>query len=130
MESSILTSTKKVLGIAKDYTAFDLDVIMHINATFSILYDLGLGPVDGFMIEDSSAEWEDFAAPSNQLNLVKTYVFLKVRMLFDPPTTSFLIDAMSKQISEYEWRLNTKREYALDPVDPMTRINSEVICDY
>lgn len=110
METSILTSTKKVLGIAESYTAFDLDILTHINATFSILNQLGVGPLEGFMIEDDSTEWEEFVVPINQLNLVKTYVYLKVGMLFDPPTTSFLIEAKTKQIEEYEWRLNVFRE--------------------
>lgn len=119
MEESILKSTKKILGLAENYTAFDLDVITHINGAFSILEQLGVGPPDGYMIEDYRDEWEDYDAPQNQLNLIKTYIFLKVRMLFDPPTTSFLIEAMNNQISEYEWRLNTYREFALDPTDPM-----------
>lgn len=119
MESSILTSTKKVLGIADDYTVYDLDIINFINAAFSILNQLGVGPVEGFMIEDASTEWEEFNIPMNQLNLVRTYVFLKARILFDPPSTSFLIEASTKQIEEYEWRLSTFREWALDPVDPM-----------
>lgn len=120
MEMSILTSTKKVLGIADDYTVFDLDIITHINAAFSILNQLGIGPVEGFMIEDKSDFWDDFVAPTVQLNLIKTYVFLKVRMLFDPPTTSYLLDAMKSQVEEYEWRLSTMREWELDPVDPRT----------
>jgi hypothetical protein len=120
MENSILLSTKKILGIADSYTVFDLDIITHINATFNLLYQLGIGPAEGFMIEDDSAVWEDFAdVPMHQLNLVRTYVFLKVRMLFDPPTTSFMITAMTDQIKEYEWRLNCFREWDLDPVDPM-----------
>jgi hypothetical protein len=110
METSILTSTKKVLGIAESYTVFDLDIITHINAVFSILYQLGVGPVNGFMIEDASMEWEDFAVPTSQVNLIKTYLFLKVSLLFDPPTTSFLLDAKKEQIAEYEWRLNVARE--------------------
>lgn len=110
MEQSILTSTKKILGITPDYIVFDLDIITHINAAFSILLQLGVGPEDGFMIEDSTTEWEEFDILSYQLNLVKTYIFLKVRLLFDPPTTSFLIEAMNKQIMEYEWRLNVFRE--------------------
>lgn len=111
MEESILTSTKKILGIAESYTAFDLDIITHINAAFSILSQLGIGSADGFMIEDDSADWIDFEdVLQSQLNMVRTYVFLKVRMLFDPPTTSFLIEAMNKQIDEYEWRLNMSRE--------------------
>ena len=117
MEESILNSTKKILGLADDYTPFDLDVITHINAAFSILDQLGVGPLGGFSIVDDTTTWSEFIVPDNQLHLVKTYVFLKVRMLFDPPTTSFLIEAMNNQIKEYEWRLNIFREYAL-PDDP------------
>ena len=113
MESSILNSTKKILGLSEDYAVFDLDVITHINAAFSVLNQLGVGPVDGYFIEDESDEWGDFDVPANQLNLVKTYIFLKTRLLFDPPTTSFLLDAMQNQIKEYEWRLNNFREYLI-----------------
>ena len=128
MENSILLSTKKILGIADSYTVFDLDIITHINATFNLLYQLGIGPAEGFMIEDDSAVWEDFAdVPMHQLNLVRTYVFLKVRMLFDPPTTSFMITAMTDQIKEYEWRLNCFREWDLDPVDPMNPDRKSVV---
>lgn len=117
METSILTSTKKILGIAADYTAFDLDIITHINAAFSTLTQLGVGPATGFMIEDAEDEWYDFVEDDIQLNLVKTYVYLKVRQLFDPPTTSYLISAVEKQIQELEWRMNTNRE-ATEWVDP------------
>lgn len=120
MEESILKSTKKILGLDDSYTAFDLDVITHINSAFSTLDQLGVGPDGGFFIEDDRDEWSDFTVPKNQLNLIKTYVFLKVRMLFDPPTTSFLIEATNNQLREYEWRISTFREWALDPVDPMT----------
>lgn len=120
METSILTSTKKILGVAESYHAFDLDIVTHINATFSILNQLGVGPVEGYMIEDEQAKWEDYGVPINQLNLVKTYVYLKVRLLFDPPATSYLITASEEQIAQYEWRLNSFREWELDPVDPMT----------
>lgn len=110
MADSILDSTKKILGLDAGYTPFDLDVITHLNAAFSVLDQLGVGPVGGFFIEDNGPTWDDFEAPPNQLNLVRTYVFLKVRMLFDPPSTSFLIEAMNNQIREYEWRLNVFRE--------------------
>ena len=127
METSILISTKKVLGIAEDYTVFDLDIITHINATFSLLNQLGVGPVEGFFIEDDSSTWDEFVVPPNQLNLVKTYVILKVRMLFDPPATGFLTTAMENQIKEYEWRLNVFREVELydDVVDvvPSRRVS-------
>ena len=117
MEQSILNSTKKILGIAADYVAFDLDIITHINAAFSTLTQLGVGPADGFMIEDDSAEWEEYITDGPQLNSVKTYVYLKVRQLFDPPTTSYLITATEKQIEELEWRLNVNRE-STQWVDP------------
>jgi len=116
MENSILLSTKKVLNLAPEYTVFDEDVIMHINAAFSILNQLGVGPVEGFTIQDEAAIWEDFILlPGSEpsLGLVKTYVQLKARFLFDPPTTSFLLEAMKEQIEQYEWRLNVFREYAL-----------------
>lgn len=110
MEASILKSTKKILGVASEYTAFDLDIITHINSTFSILSQIGIGPVYGFAIEDDQAEWSDIDLPRNQLGMVRTYVFLKVRILFDPPATSFLIEASNKQIEEHEVRLSYFRE--------------------
>lgn len=110
MEPSILISTKKILGLDSDYIAFDLDILTHINSVFSILDQLGIGAEGGYAIEDETAVWEDLALPANQLAMVRTYVFLKVRMLFDPPTTSFMIDALQKQIEEHEWRLNMARE--------------------
>lgn len=109
MESSILISTKKVLGLAADYTAFDEDVLMHINATFNILNQLGLCPT-GFTIEDESAIWEDLLMPADRLSLTKTYIFLSVKLLFDPPATSYLITAAQEQLAEYSWRLNIMRE--------------------
>lgn len=110
MENSILISTKQVLGVGEGYTVFDLDIITHINASFSVINQIGVGPAEGFFIEGETEEWADIGLPNKQLNLVKTYILLKVRMLFDPPGTGFLIDAMTKQISEYEWRLNAFRE--------------------
>lgn len=113
MESSILISTKKILGVAEEYTAFDPDIITHINSSFSVLNQLGVGPTEGFGIEDETAEWTDIGIPANQLSMVRTYIYLKTRMLFDPPNTSFLIEAMNKQIEELEWRLNVFREVML-----------------
>jgi len=107
---SILNSVKKVLGVASDVTHFDLDIMMHINTTFSTLNQLGIGPDEGYMIEDSSASWDAFLGSDPRLNNVKTYVYLRVRTLFDQPQTSFLNDAMKKQIEELEWRLNVYRE--------------------
>lgn len=110
MEQSILTGTKKILGIAEDYTAFDHDIITHINSTLSILDQLGVGPAGGFGIEDKEQTWEDLGLPDNQMRMVRTYVYLKVRLLFDPPTTSFLLDAMKEQVAEHENRLTFYRE--------------------
>lgn len=120
MEQSILTSTKKILGIAEDYTVFDLDIITHINSAFSTLTQLGVGPIAGFIIDDAEATWDGFTdVEDHQYSSVKSYVFLKVRQLFDPPQTSYLISAVERQITELEWRLNTHREETqwIDP-DP------------
>lgn len=113
MEESILTSTKKILGLGEDYEYFDLDVTTHINAAFSTLNQLGIGPIDGFSIEDKETTWDEYDIPANQLHMLKTYIYLKVRMAFDPPGTSFLIESAKNQIEEYEWRLNTFREDAI-----------------
>lgn len=106
MTQSILQSTKKILGIAPEYQAFDLDVMTHINTAFSTLEQIGVGPVGGFMINDDFAEWGHFLGDDPRLNSVKTYVYLRVRLLFDPPTNSFTIGAMQEQVKELEWRLS------------------------
>lgn len=121
MTDSILESTKKVLGIESDYTAFDVDILMHINSVFSTLNQLGVGPVDSFTIEDKIPTWADFLETEKNINSVKTYVYLKVRLIFDPPSTSFAIESMQKQIQEFEWRLNVQREEVMYPwVPPVT----------
>ena len=107
MDSSILTSIKKLLGIAEEDTSFDQDIIMHINTVFAILSQLGVGPANGFSIEDDSAIWEDYLGNATNLELVKSYIYMKVRSMFDPPTSSILADAMNKNIGELEWRINT-----------------------
>lgn len=117
MSDSILNSTKKILGISEDYTAFDHDVLTHINSVFSTLSQLGIGPENGFMIDDSSAVWQDFFI-DNQLNAIRTYVYLRVRLLFDPPMTSYLLTALREQILELEWRLNAYREMRDHPYIP------------
>ena len=107
---SILDSVKKVLGIEAEYKAFDEDVLMHINTAFATLYELGVGPKEGFEIEDNVSVWEDYLGDDPNLDGVKTYVFLRVKLLFDPPTTSFAIEALNKQRQELEWRLNVYKE--------------------
>lgn len=110
MEPSILKSTKKILGVGEADTSFDVDIMTHINAVLSVLTQVGIGPNNGYMIEDDTATWDAFIGTDPRLNLVKTYLYLKVRLLFDPPGTSYAIDAMEKQIAEFEWRLNVMRE--------------------
>lgn len=116
MSDSILTSVKKVLGIAEEYTAFDPDIVLHINSVFSTLNQLGIGPEVGFAIEDKEDLWSDFLGNDIRLNSVKTYVCLRVRLLFDPPATSFVQDSMKRQIEELEWRLNVHRESLAYPM--------------
>lgn len=107
---SILTSIKKLLNIAEDDTSFDMDVIMHINSVFMILSQLGVGPSSGFTIEDEYAEWYDFLPEGTNYEAVKTYVYQKVRLVFDPPTNSSHLEALKQSIAEYEWRLNLQAE--------------------
>ena len=106
METSILDSIKKLLGIPSDVTEFDTDILIHINSVFSILTQLGVGPSSGFSIEDSSAEWSDFIGDDARLSDVKSFVYLKTRLLFDPPASSAAMDAMNRMASELEWRIN------------------------
>ena len=106
METSILTSIKKMLGVAEDYTEFDEDIITHINSIFLNLTQLGVGPEEGFMIEDDTSVWEDFINDSIQLQAVKTYMYLKVKLLFDPPLSSSVTESFTRMIAELEWRLN------------------------
>lgn len=107
---SVLTSIKKLLGIAEEYEHFDADLIMHINSVFSILTQLGVGPSKGFMIEDKNATWKDFISDESKYMLVKSYMHLKVKLLFDPPLSSAVLECYKTQISEYEWRLNVAAE--------------------
>lgn len=123
MAKSILDTTKKALGLDATNTEFDVDIIMHINSVFSTLNDLGIGPAEGFAIEDATPTWDDYIPANPRYNSVQSYMYLKVRMLFDPPATSFHITAIQKQIDEYEWRLNVKYENdtwvpPVEPVDP------------
>lgn len=110
MTESILNTIKQMVGVEQDYDAFDMDLVVDINSAFYSLRQLGVGPTEGFIISDDVAKWNDFVEDKSLLGLVKTYVYLKVRMLFDPPTNSFLTSSIEKQISEYEWRLNVAGE--------------------
>ena len=105
---SILLSIKKLLGIPRDYKHFDTDIIMHINSVFMVLNQLGVGPVDGFVITDEYVTWDEFITDDDVLREnVKAYTGAKVRFQFDPPTSSALLGALERMIAEYEWRINT-----------------------
>ena len=101
---SVLNSIKKLLGIQESYTIFDADLIMHINSTFAMLNQIGIGPKEGFMIEDSYTTWDEYITQANE-SMVKSYIYLKVRLLFDPPSNNSLIESINRQLSELEWRL-------------------------
>lgn len=107
---SILVSIKKLLGLSIEYEYFDNDIIMHINAAFMNLKQLGVGPTEGFVITDMFQRWSDFNKDPNRCQAVKTYVYLKVRLDFDPPTNSSVLAAMQRRIEELEFRLNVDCE--------------------
>ena len=107
---SILTSVKKMLGIEESYTHFDPELVLFINSVFGILFQLGVGPKDTpFTISDSSSEWSDFIQ-ENQIETVKSYVFAKVKLLFDPPSSSFVLSSYQDLIKEFEWRCHVDAE--------------------
>lgn len=109
---SILNSVKKQLGIAPDYEPFDPDIIIHINTVFSILHQLGAGPEDGFLIEGAEEVWSDYIGDNpKRLNLIKSYMYLKVRLLFDPPTNSGVTEATNRVIDELEFRINAATDF-------------------
>lgn len=109
MTNSILLTVKKMLGIAEEYHAFDLDIIININSVFLTLNQLGVGPIQPYKITGEEENWDDFQGES-PIPGVETYVYLKTRLLFDPPTNSFLVDNIQKQIAELEWRMNVQVE--------------------
>ena len=111
MNESILTSIKKLLGITEEYTHFDADIIMHINSVFMILMQLGIGPTDGFSISDDSAVWSDFLSDATWFESVKSYVYMKVKLIFDPPQSGTVIGSMEKLISEFEWRCMEEADF-------------------
>lgn len=113
---SILTSIKKLLGITEDCTDFDDDIIMHINSAFMVLNQLGVGPEEGFSIKDKDSKWIYFVSEKH-VEAVKTYTYLKVKIVFDPPTSGTVMDVMNRQIVEYEWRLNNAAETKPTVVD-------------
>ena len=112
-DESILTSVKKVLGIPEYYEHFDQDILLHLNSVMSILHQLGVGPENGFVVEDDSTKWSDVFdgdIDTNKMMDVKSYVCLRVRLLFDPPASSGAIDAIERQMREIEWRITVTRD--------------------
>lgn len=110
-EESILNSIKKLLGLPIDYNPFDMDIIIHINSVFATLAQMGVTPKEqeGFSIEDSSITWSSFTDDDILLNNVKSYVYLKVKLLFDPPVNSTVMESINRQINELEYRLYTQK---------------------
>lgn len=103
---SILNSVKKMLGLTEEYDYFDPDIIMHINSVFMILNQLGVGPQNGFSISDKTTTWDEYFSDDQNVEAVKSYMYMKVRLMFDPPLSSSVTDAINRNISELEWRLN------------------------
>lgn len=110
MTDSILDSIKKLVGLEADYTPFDTDITIHINSAFATLHQLGVGPTAGFQIVDKTSKWNEFTQDDVTLNNVKTYVYVYVRIRFDPPTSAAALNAFQAMEKEYEWRLNVAGE--------------------
>ena len=107
---SILTSIKKMLGISDEYTHFDTDLVMYINSVFTVLHQLGVGPSSGFSIAGAEETWSAFLPGDSNLELVKSYMQQKVRLLFDPPLQSSVLEAIKRNVDEFEWRLQVAAE--------------------
>lgn len=111
---SILTSIKKLLGIAEDYEFFDTDIITFINSSLSVLTQLGVGPEGGFVITGKGETWSDFISDETKFELAKSYIYMKVRLLFDPPSNSSVLNSFNTMISEFEWRLTVNSDEVLN----------------
>lgn len=108
--NSILLEIKQSIGLGEQETIFDSDIIMYINSAFLNLFQLGVGPSIGFAISDKTKTWNEFTTDLNILGYIKTYIFIKTKLLFDPPQTSFVLEALERQIQQIEWRLNVQAE--------------------
>lgn len=116
--SSILQTIKKLLGIAPEETAFDTDIMLHINTTFAILNQLNIGPPEGFRISDSTEVWSDYETTLN-LAMVETFIHLKVKLIFDPPASNAVIESINRTLSELEFRLYIEGDPKITPVIPV-----------
>ncbi len=110
MDDSILNSVKSPMSLSLDDTVFDDELIIHINSVFYILKQLGVGPEEGYSIEDSTNTWDEFTNDQALVSILRVYFYLKVRLLFDPPSSSALMSAMQEQANEYEWRIHIKAD--------------------
>ena len=122
---SILDSVKKMLGVDLVDDSFDMELIIFINDVFSKLNQLAVGPTTTYVIDDRLDKWTDFLLDRADLNMVRTYMYLQVRITFDPPTNPSLLENMMKRIQEYEWRLNVQAEQALKAVQAKIPIELE-----
>lgn len=109
-ENSILISTKKKLGLDQAYEQFDLDIVAYINSALAILTQLGVGPEEGLIIDGPNNTWDELFVDGKVIELAKTYIYMKVKLMFDPPTSSFVLESINKQLSEFEWRINAMAE--------------------
>ncbi len=126
MSTSILTSTKASLGLPASHTAFDTEILMHINSVLSTLQQLGVGTDGGLSVPDASTEWFALIGTDPKFNAVKSYIHLRVKLLFDPPDIGFVLTAMKEQIQELEWRLMVEA----DPYVPVVVVaDSDIIMD-
>jgi hypothetical protein len=110
LDESIFNTIKKMLGLEDDYTPFDADVLVLINSAIMSLMQLGVGPKKGFVVRDYNDTWSDFLTNDVNLEATKNYIYLKVRITFDPPTSSAVLESYKQQIQELEWRLNVQAE--------------------
>ena len=115
VNEQILASVSQAIGLGEEHTFFDPTLIMHINATFDVLHQLGAGPSDGYSIEGNDETWNDYfgSEPKDVIQFIKTYMFIAVKLLFDPPQNSFLVKQLEDQKKEYEWRINVAAESGL-----------------
>lgn len=119
MNDSILSTIKKLLGVPEDYEVFDTDIVMHINSAFSTLLQLGIGPKTGFYITGITESWADLIDNNADMFLfVQQYVYISVKLMFDPPTSSFVLDAYNKRLDELTWRLNVMEETFREEEEP------------
>ena len=112
MEESILDSIKDMLGPDSSYDVFDNEILIHINMALSVLTQLGVGPAEGFVVTDSDATWNQFLGNAKNIDMAKTFVYMKVKMAFDPPANSSVLNAYNEACKEYEWRLNIETDPA------------------